>query len=150
MVKINGIAVNLNTKPLYFKYEDVELQPLPDRHYMVKKPIHFGNWIIRAGYITNGANVPRLFWSLIEPNQSNIMPAIIAHDYLCDIADESIKESYYCNFYVADNILKEHLKELQQPKWKWQLLYISVRVYHWIKYERKWLNKRYNPKYSIR
>lgn len=147
MVKI---AQNLNTRPLFFGYDDVLIKPCDGRRYKVHIPIRFGNWNIPSGYKTNGANVPRAFWWLIEPNQSNIMPAVIAHDYLCDVADGSVKENYYCNFWVADNILKEHLKYLNQAKWKYNLMYISVRVYHWIKYERKWLNKRYNPKYSIR
>lgn len=144
------ITQTLNTKPIYFDYDKVILQPLEKRRYLVKAAIYFGNWCIPAGYQTNGANVPRAFWWLIEPNQSNIMPAVVAHDYLCDVADDSVKEEYYCNFYMADNILKEHLKVLKQPRWKYQLMYVAVRVFHWCKYERKWLNKRYKPKYSIR
>lgn len=144
-----NISNNLNTHYLYFGYEQVLLQPCDGRRYEVKQDISFGNWIIPSGYRTNGANVPRAFWWLIEPNQSNIMPAVIAHDFLCDIADESLKDQYYCNFKTADAVLHNHLKILKQHAWKVKLMYAAVRVFHWVKYERKWLNKRYNPKYSI-
>lgn len=148
MKQVN-MSNNLNTKYLYFGYEQVLLQPCSNRQYEVKQEIRFGNWIIPVGYKTNGANVPRAFWWLIEPNQSNIMPAVIVHDFLCDIADESINASYYCNFKMADVILHNHLKILNQATWKIKLMYAAVRVFHWVKYERKWLNKRFKPAYLI-
>lgn len=149
MKNIN-VTQNINTKPLYFKYDEVLLTPRPGRKYEVQKAIQFGNWGIPVGYRTNGANVPRAFWWLIEPNQSNIMPAVIAHDFLCDVADDSMPSAYYCNFYTADCILHNHLKELGQAWWKVKLMYVAVRVFHWVKYERSWLNKRYKPAYSVR
>ena len=30
-----------------------------------------------------GANVHRLFWSIIPPFKSKYLPAVIVHDYLC-------------------------------------------------------------------
>lgn len=117
---------------------------------MVMKEIYFANWVIPQYYETNGANIPRAFWWLIEPNNSDIMPAIVCHDYLCDIADASIQFSgEYTNFYWADRILKFQLEKLCVAKWKRNLIYASVRVYHRLKYERKWLNKKYKPVYSI-
>lgn len=117
---------------------------------MVMKPIQFANWTIDQFYETNGANVPRFLWWLFEPNNSDMMPAIICHDFLCDIADGSILYTGdYTNFYWADRILKFQLEKLGVAKWKRNLIYASVRVYHKIKYERKWLNKRYKQIYSI-
>lgn len=45
---------------------------------------------VEEGYITDGASIPRLFWSSIgHPFQSQYLRAAIIHDKLCDLADES-------------------------------------------------------------
>lgn len=141
-----ALSHTVNTKPLTFDYEAVQVSPLKGRKYQVVKEIQFGNWTIKPGWCTNGANVPRAFWWLIEPNQSDILPAVICHDYLCDIADCTIIGEYV-NFKVADRLFKEHLIYLGVAKWKRNLMFAAVRVFHWCKYERKWLNKRFKPRY---
>ena len=49
---------------------------------------------VPKGYKTNGANIPRIFWSIFPPNSPEYLSAVIAHDYLCDkssykLADET-------------------------------------------------------------
>ena len=131
-------------RPSYITYEQVRIQPMPCRRYQVKASIEVGSWLIPAGFITNGANIPRAFWSLIEPNQSNIMPAIILHDYLCDVADGTIVTNTKCTFKEADELFKQNLKMLDQAKWKVWLMYTSVRVYHYFKYEWKFARTKYS------
>lgn len=118
----------------YIDYKDVVIRPLPNRKYQLINPIKVDDKIIPPGYITNGANIPRMFWWLIEPNQSDIMPAIILHDYLCDVADGTIKATPI-TFRDADVALKNNLYKLNQRKWKIYLIYGGVRTYHYIRYE---------------
>lgn len=128
----------------YIYYNDVVIKPLANRRYQLINPIKVGDKIIPAGYTTNGANIPRMFWWLIEPNQSDIMPAIILHDYLCDVADGTVSASPI-TFKEADIALKNNLVKLNQPKWKINLIYAGVRVYHYVRYE-SWLSKIFKRK----
>ncbi|MBR8464266.1 DUF1353 domain-containing protein [Campylobacter sp. faydin G-24] len=79
---------------------------------------------IPAGYKTNGANIPRIFWSVLPPNSPEYLSAVIVHDYLCD------KEEYK----KADEILKQMMIALEVTKWKVYAFYYGCRIYHRIKY----------------
>ena len=39
---------------------------------------------VPQGYKTNGADIPRVLWSVVPPFKPKYLPAIIVHDYLCD------------------------------------------------------------------
>lgn len=79
---------------------------------------------IPAGYKTNGANVPRIFWSIFPPNSPEYLSAVVAHDYLCDLE----------RYERADEILKEIMGELRVAEWKILIFYYACRAYHKIKY----------------
>lgn len=79
---------------------------------------------VPKGYKTNGANVPRIFWSIFPPNSPEYLSAVVVHDYLCD------KSSYK----LADEILKEMMGVLGVAKWKAYAFYFACRLYHKIKY----------------
>lgn len=79
---------------------------------------------VPKGYKTNGANVPRIFWSIFPPNSPEYLSAVVVHDYLCD------KSSYK----LADEILKEMMGVLGVAKWKVYAFYFACRLYHKIKY----------------
>lgn len=123
-------------KHKYVSYS-ITLRPTKGRRYVVQFPYEVANrnlkmyFKIPSGYKTNGANVPRIFWSFIEPNQSDIMPAVIAHDYLCDMAALRLN-----TFKQADTFLLYNLLSLGCNKIKAKTIYYSCRVYHIIKYGR--------------
>ena len=79
---------------------------------------------IPAGYKTNGADIPRIFWSVFPPNSPEYLSAIVVHDWLCDL--EKYKQ--------ADEILKEMMGVLGVAKWKVYAFYFACRLYHKIKY----------------
>lgn len=64
-----------------FHYRD----PQGDRHTTEK------------GYLTDGASIPRFFWSLVGQPYGIYLRAAIIHDKLCDLADESatVKERHH-------------------------------------------------------
>ncbi len=65
-------------------YREVYISPQKGDVYRITKPLHYKDIVVPSGYTTNGADVPRLFWSFFPPNRSDYLPAVIVHDYLCD------------------------------------------------------------------
>jgi len=106
------------------KYNDFKVQPLRDQKYKVLQNICYKDIVVPAGYRTNGGNIPRLFWSILPPNDSEMLPLYIIHDYLCD------REQYK----KADEYLYSAGIELNVTKWKLKAVYYAVRLYHKIKY----------------
>ena len=81
---------------------------------------------VPKGYKTNGANVPRIFWSIFPPNSPEYLSAVLAHDYLYD-------KGFYK---LADETLKEMMSELGVAKWKIYCFYMACRIWHKIKYRK--------------
>ncbi len=106
-------------------YSQVKIQPLKNNKFKILEDIVYKDIVIPRDYETNGADVPRLFWLYIPPNKSDILPAVIIHDYLCD------KEEYE----KADAYFEEVLVELGIKNLDRFLLVKSVRLYHKLKYE---------------
>ncbi len=75
---------------------------------------------VPAGFITDLATVPRIFWTLLPPDGKYAKAAII-HDYLYDNALRTKKE--------ADLIFLDGMKVLGVPKWKRIVMYQAVRLF---------------------
>lgn len=93
----------------------------------------FGVVNVPQGYKTNGANIPRMFWSIYPPNSPEYLSAVVIHDYLCDKAYQNNKN--YEDFILADNIFFIALKELGVDRFKSALFYLSCKTYHYLKYK---------------
>jgi len=78
---------------------------------------------VPAGFITDFASVPRLFWSILPPDGRYTGSAII-HDFLYAVQDRSRKE--------ADSIFLEAMKALGVPWWKRRTMWLAVRFGGWI------------------
>ncbi|CUU89797.1 Protein of uncharacterised function (DUF1353) [Campylobacter hyointestinalis] len=83
---------------------------------------------IPKGYQTNGANIPRVFWSIFPPNSPEYISAVVIHDYLCDKAKSKADYKY------ADKMLYEMMIALEVAKWKCKVFYLACRAYHKIRY----------------
>ena len=106
-------------------YRDVLLQPLKSHKFKVAKPFTFRDIRIPKGFVTDGASVPRIFWSIFPPNRTDYLPCAIIHDYLCDL--EVYKK--------ADRCFLECLKHLRVSKFATYTMFIAVRLYHIIRYK---------------
>ena len=102
------------------KYNDIQVQPLKGRKYKLLLPIIYRDVMVPIGYKTNGADIPRVFWSFCPPNTSDILPAVIVHDYLC----------YLEEYQKADDYFEEILTILRIKPWKITILVGAVRLYH--------------------
>lgn len=103
-----------------------------DKFEVVKEFVFYSNAygksiLISAGYKTNGANVPRLFWSIYPPYRSEYFSAVIIHDFLCDKAKS--KKDYE----LADKTLKEAMQVLGVGKITTNIFFYSCFYFHKIK-----------------
>ena len=83
---------------------------------------------VPAGYETNGASVPRIFWWIYPPNYPGRITAAMLHDYLTDNAYTKY------DFYRSDLVLYRALLDSGQPKITAKIFYIACRLYHIVKY----------------
>ena len=100
------------------KYIDVIVHPVSNGWKVVKE-IVYKDLIIPVGFYTNGANIPKILWSLIPPNDPMSFPAVVVHDYLCDALQ----------FEKADDYLEEILISSDVSKWKRISIVSGVRFY---------------------
>ena len=100
------------------------VRPTLDNRYLLVEPFRVDQtFVVPAGYQTNGANIPRLFWWLIPPFKPKYLPAIIVHDFLCD------KERYK----EADDLFEQMLFAIE-TSWRTRLMVKAVRLYHRVRY----------------
>jgi hypothetical protein len=94
-----------------------------DWHIEVKKPSYQLNLQVKAGFITDGGSVPRLFQNVIPP-LGIYLPAFLAHDAL--YATEYLERS------IADWILLDLLQELGATWYRRNQVYLAVRAGGWL------------------
>lgn len=102
------------------------LTPLKKNNFLVVQDIVMQGIKIPAGFVTNGANIPRLFWCIIPPFKPKYLRAVVLHDYLCD------KEQYK----LADILFKKELLSVENSL-KTKIMVMAVKLYHKIKYKVK-------------
>lgn len=51
--------------------------------------------VVPKGYETNGADIPRLFWSWVPPFKPKYLPAVVVHDYLCELKEYNKADKYF-------------------------------------------------------
>lgn len=81
---------------------------------------------IPAGFVTDCASVPRIFWTVISPVDRHAKAAVV-HDYVCR---QKIYKRKKC-----DLIFKEGLTVLEIIPWKVYAMYYSVRLFSIFRYE---------------
>lgn len=82
-------------------------------------------FIVKKGFVTDGANIPRAFWSIYPPNSPEYLSAVVLHDYLC----ENARLGGY-TYKFADEMLKKALQELKVNKAKIFIFYYACRFFH--------------------
>lgn len=106
----------------------VILKPYLKDRFKLVEDYRYKDINIPKGYQTNGANIPRVFWSLFPPNSPEYLSAVVIHDYLCDEAKSKADYKY------ADKMLYEVMIALEVAKWKCTVFYLACRAYHKIRY----------------
>ncbi|MFJ2713254.1 DUF1353 domain-containing protein [Pseudomonas sp. NPDC087346] len=95
------------------------------RYYIRSK--EGGEWVyVPAGYLTDGASVPRLFWSLLPPWGAYGQAAVV-HDVVCEylsITVNGVPRSITRK--VCDEILFEAMAVLNVPAYKRRIIELGV------------------------
>ena len=85
--------------------------------------------ICKKGYVTDGASIPRFFWSIIgSPMEGSLVKPAVIHDGLYTIMSLPRK--------TCDRLLLEMLLYNNVSKWKAYTIYYVVRLFgnsHWKK-----------------
>lgn len=92
------------------------------------------NFKINRGFLTDGATVPRIFWSLYPPNSPEYLTAAVIHDNLSGKADKlsTIKAKKQA-FKMADEVFYYLLLNLNVRKSKALTFFIFVKLWHYFK-----------------
>lgn len=92
------------------EYEDVNVHPtvLEDgtTGWTTLTDIYYKDLFIPAGFFFNGANIPRFFWRLIPPNDPMIQPAVLPHDFLCELGEYEKADDYYEEIAISTKVVK--------------------------------------------
>lgn len=107
-------------------HSNITVSPTDDNNYILAKELIYKDTLVPKGYKTNGANIPRILWPLVPPFKPKYLPAVIVHDYLCDIED----------YIKADQYFKEILKEIEDT-YITRTMVTAVKLYHRIRYNVK-------------
>lgn len=84
----------------------------------------YGRIFIPAGFISDFASVPRLFWGIIPPH-GRTASACIVHDYLYEA--KPIKATRR----QVDLYWKSLLQQCNIPRWQVNVMYAYVRLLGW-------------------
>lgn len=106
--------------PLDTRYDPVASRLLESDHWRVLTSFSYkvadNEWVtIPAGYLTDGASVPQLFWNVIPPWGAYGQAAVV-HDILCEYLI-TVKDGVPnpITRQRCDQILNEAMKNLQVP-----------------------------------
>ncbi len=83
---------------------------------------------IKKGFVTDGASIPKLFWTLIGGPLGRYAPAAVPHDKLYRFQTRSRLE--------ADNIFLEAMGVLGVSWWKRRSMWLAVRFRGWVPWNR--------------
>ena len=92
-------------------YDRYKFEVYEDFSYQIELGVNeIISGVVPKGYTTDGASIPRIFWSFYPPYKSEYFSACVLHDYLCSKAmhETSIKEAYK----RADLCFYKHLRLL--------------------------------------
>lgn len=101
------------------------ISPVGEFTYKMGKPmeviINGRHLSVPAGFVTDLATIPRIFWSFDSPFDGKYMSSAILHDYLyaCSLTHDRRE---------ADKILYTAMREEGSSKWTANKFYFAVRI----------------------
>lgn len=105
--------------------DKVTLKPYSKDKFELVHSYNYEDITIPCGFCTNGADIPRVLWSVFPPNRPEYLSAVVVHDYLCD-------EAMYGrgSYKYADEMFYKALRELGVNALKSALFYYACRAWH--------------------
>lgn len=84
-------------------------------------------FVIPAGFMTDGASVPRPVWAVLASSDPDILYPAFAHDYLYAVWGK-IPNGLTLTRQQCDETLRELMLAIGAPAWKAALVYAAVRA----------------------
>lgn len=91
--------------------------------YRLIKPLELAGVVVPAGFVTDGASVPRPLWPLFPPT-GRYFAAAVVHDWLL---------SNGCGWRMANQCFRRALQQQGLPFWVVASMYWSVQTYQFVK-----------------
>ena len=104
----------------------VVVQPIGKDRFRVYENYFYKGVCVPKGFKTNGADIPRILWSIFPLNSPEYLSAVVLHDFMCTYASKYTYEK-------ADRYFYEAMIEIGVPKWKAKLFYVCCSIYHKVK-----------------
>lgn len=85
--------------------------------------------VVPAGYETDFASVPGIFWSLV-PKDGQYDGAAVIHDFLYGMKGKDVEPPR--TRHECDDIFLDGMAVLNVPKWKRDIMWFAVRIGGWL------------------
>ena len=66
----------------------VVVQPIDKDKFRVYENYSYKGICVPKGFITNGADIHRILWSIFPPNSPEYLSAVVLHDFMCTYASK--------------------------------------------------------------
>jgi hypothetical protein len=111
-------------KDIWYTDDDFtyHIGPVSDNRYVT----------VPKAFLTDGASVPRIFWSIFSP-WGVYGQAAIVHDYLCVNKRLTKNGNTFCYDLLQqeiDEIFYDAMKVAGTPVWKRSIIFAAVRFFH--------------------
>jgi len=108
---------------------DLHLKPNEDGTFTLIKSFVLDGIKVPKNFKTNGADIPRIFWSICPPNNPKYLKAVVIHDYMTSLSNDTY------DFKNANLIFRKNMTEnTTAGKLTAELFYYGVEVYRFLKY----------------
>ena len=98
------------------------LQPTDNNKFILLENYEYKTIKIKAGYATNGADIPRPFWIIVPPFKPKFLPAVLVHDFLIEKATNRI------DICIANEYFEEILLTIENS-FKTRAMVRAVKLY---------------------
>ena len=127
------------------------VSPLPDgKHWKLHTKFAYDcdregsgmSIIMPAGFVTDGASIPRPLWSLIGSPWGRYGKAAVLHDWLYQSAGKPVGLAFGVDMVVlqrkyADDVFLQAMEVLGVAPWRRNLMYWGVRTFGWLAWRKK-------------
>ena len=98
------------------------LEYLGSRTYRLREPFEYMGYTVPSGYITDGATIPRIFWSVVgSPFTGRYVKPAVLHDWLCT--------SKVVDFKTANKVFYKSMRKAGVNRFKARIMYLAVDIY---------------------
>ena len=103
----------------------IKTQPTGNGTEIVLEEYTYRDVTLKVGYESNGASIPRIFWTLYPPFYPDYKTASFVHDHLCKLDQYEKADRYFYELLTKTGVNKTTRRHL----------YKSVRLWHYVAYK---------------